>query len=56
MTAPAKPADPPKKKKVSSDVVWREARELIWLHRKRLLLGLVLLLINRAAGLVHPDA
>ena len=53
MTAPAKPADPPKKK-VSSDVVWREARELIWLHRKRLLLGLVLLLINRAAQLYIP--
>jgi ABC-type multidrug transport system fused ATPase/permease subunit len=54
MTAPAKPTDPPKKKKVSSDVVWREARELIWLHRKRLLLGLVLLLINRAAQLYIP--
>jgi subfamily B ATP-binding cassette protein MsbA len=54
VTAPAKPADPPKKKKVSSDVVWREARELIWLHRKRLLLGLVLLLINRAAGFYLP--
>jgi subfamily B ATP-binding cassette protein MsbA len=53
MTAPAKPAAPPKKK-VSSDVVWREARELIWLHRKRLLLGLVLLLINRAAQLYIP--
>jgi ABC-type multidrug transport system fused ATPase/permease subunit len=51
MTAPAAP---PKKKKVSRDVVWREARELIWVHRKRLAIGLVLLLINRAAGFYIP--
>ena len=33
---------------------WDEARELIWAHRKRLALGLTLMLINRLAGLVLP--
>ncbi len=33
---------------------WREAQDLIRQHRGRLLLGLVLLLVNRAAGLVLP--
>jgi ABC-type multidrug transport system fused ATPase/permease subunit len=53
MTAPAKPGAPPKKK-IDRHIVWREARELVWQHRPRLLLGLVLLLINRGAGLVLP--
>ncbi len=51
MTAPA---TPPKKKKVSKEVVWREARELLWVHRKRLGLGFLLMLVNRAAGFVLP--
>lgn len=34
--------------------VWREARELIWAHKSRLLLGLGLMLISRTAGLVLP--
>ena len=42
------------KKKVSLDAVWREAREMIWAHRGRLGIGLVLLLIGRLAGLVLP--
>ena len=33
---------------------WQEARALIWSHRRRLSLGLVLMLVNRAAGLVLP--
>ena len=49
MTAPAKP-------KISREVVWREARELIWQHRSRLGLGLGLMLINRAAGFVLPGS
>ncbi len=44
------------KHKVSNEVVWREARELIWQHRKRLAVGFVLMLINRAAGLVLPGS
>jgi ABC-type multidrug transport system fused ATPase/permease subunit len=42
------------KKPLSLPVVWREARDLVWLHRRRLSLGLVLLLVNRLAGLVLP--
>lgn len=49
MTTPAKP-------KISRDVVWREARELIWLHRGRLGLGFGLMLVNRAAGFVLPGS
>lgn len=33
---------------------WREARLLIWAHRKHLALGLLLMLINRVAGLIMP--
>ncbi|MEQ1757109.1 MAG: ABC transporter ATP-binding protein [Vicinamibacterales bacterium] len=46
--------DPAKKKKVSAQAAWREARELIWAHRQRLALGLVLMLASRLAGLVLP--
>ncbi len=35
---------------------WREARDLIWRYRGRLALGLVLMLINRFAGLVLPGS
>ena len=44
----------PPKKPLSLPVVWREARDLVWAHRKRLSLGLGLMLINRLAGLVLP--
>jgi len=44
----------PKKKKVAWPLVWREARALVWAHRRRLLLGLGLMLISRLAGLVLP--
>lgn len=44
----------PPKKNVSASAAWREARELVWLHRKRLAVGLVLMLIGRLAGLVLP--
>ena len=33
---------------------WREARALIWQHRRRLGLGLALMLLNRISGLVLP--
>ena len=46
--------EPAKKKKVSASDAWREARELLWSHRRRLTLGLVLMLISRLAGLVLP--
>jgi len=47
-------ASPPQKKKVSMSAAWNEARGLVWTHRKRLLLGLGLMLISRLAGLVLP--
>ena len=46
--------DPGKKKKVSASDAWREARELLWAHRRRLLIGLILMLVSRVAGLVLP--
>lgn len=42
------------KRKVSLAVVRREARDLIWEHRGKLALGMVLMLISRLAGLVLP--
>jgi subfamily B ATP-binding cassette protein MsbA len=42
------------KKRVGWSVVWREARALIWAHRRRLALGMVLMLVSRLAGLVLP--
>jgi ABC-type multidrug transport system fused ATPase/permease subunit len=42
------------KKKIRWSSAWQEARELIWTHRKRLMLGAVLMLINQAMGLVLP--
>jgi ABC-type multidrug transport system fused ATPase/permease subunit len=42
------------KKKISPQAAWREARELLYAHRKRLSLGLALMMISRLAGLVLP--
>jgi subfamily B ATP-binding cassette protein MsbA len=47
-------ATPEKKKKVSADAAWRETRILLYAYRWRLAVGLVLMLINRASGLVLP--
>src|SRR5438477_5721781 len=47
-------AEPVKKKKVSASDAWREARELLWAHRRRLTIGLILMLVSRLAGLVLP--
>src|SRR5689334_5235710 len=44
----------PKKKKIRWSAAWGDARELIWTHRRRLLVGGVLMLINQAMGLVLP--
>jgi subfamily B ATP-binding cassette protein MsbA len=44
----------PKKKGVSASAAWREARALLWAHRRRLLTGLLLMLVSRLAGLVLP--
>ncbi len=42
-----------KKKKLTPGAM-QEARALVWVHRKRLALGLGLMVINRLAGLVLP--
>jgi ATP-binding cassette, subfamily B, putative efflux pump len=55
VTAPAAATDgakPPKKAFTAG--AWEEARGLIWTHRKRLVLGLGLMLINRLSGFVLP--
>ena len=44
------------KKKVSFRNAWQEARALIWRNRRRLAFGLVLMLVNRLAGLVLPTS
>jgi subfamily B ATP-binding cassette protein MsbA len=44
----------PKKKGVSASAAWREARALLWAHRRRLITGLILMLVSRLAGLVLP--
>src|SRR3954452_1744330 len=46
--------DPAKKKKVDYSNAWPEAKALILAHRGRLALGLILMLVNRVAGLVLP--
>src|SRR5438270_3012929 len=42
------------KKKIRWSAAWGDARELVWTHRRRLLLGAVLMVINQAMGLVLP--
>jgi len=41
-------------KKIRWSSAWGEARELIWSHRRRLMLGAVLMIVNQAMGLVLP--
>jgi len=45
-----------KKKRVNPTDAWRDARELIWAHRYRLALGMLLMIINRLVGLVLPTS
>jgi ABC-type multidrug transport system fused ATPase/permease subunit len=53
--ASAAAAAPPKTpKKAFTAGAWEEARALIWTHRKRMALGLGLMIINRLSGLVLP--
>jgi ABC-type multidrug transport system fused ATPase/permease subunit len=42
------------KKKAFTAGAWEEARGLIWTHRKRLAIGLALMVINRLSGFVLP--
>ncbi|CAN5308933.1 ABC transporter transmembrane domain-containing protein [soil metagenome] len=47
-------AEEKKKKKIDYTRAWAEAKSLIWNNRWRLMLGLGLMLISRAAGFVLP--
>jgi subfamily B ATP-binding cassette protein MsbA len=42
------------KSKVTLGSAWREARELMYVHRWRLSLGMAVMLVNRLSGLVLP--
>ena len=42
------------KKKIRWSNAWKDARELVWAHRRRLMVGAVLMIINQAMGLVLP--
>jgi len=53
-TVPESTVEAPKKKGVSASAAWREARALLWAHRRRLTTGLILMLVSRLAGLVLP--
>src|SRR4051812_16828508 len=44
----------PAKKKISASAAWREAQALVWAHRRRLTIGLALMLVSRIAGLALP--
>jgi ABC-type multidrug transport system fused ATPase/permease subunit len=41
-------------KKIRWSSAWGDARELVWVHRRRLAFGAVLMLVNQAMGLVLP--
>ena len=49
-------AEAKKQKRGVSAGAWREARALVWAHRRRLSLGLGLLVVNRLTGLVLPSS
>jgi len=49
-------AEEKKQKRGISAAAWKEARELVWAHRRRLSLGLGLLVVNRLTGLVLPSS
>src|SRR5438105_194736 len=42
------------KEKIRWSTAWSDARELVWTHRRRLMIGAVLMIINQAMGLVLP--
>jgi ABC-type multidrug transport system fused ATPase/permease subunit len=42
------------KKRLSLSSAWRDAKDLIWTHRYRLALGMLLMVVNRLIGMVMP--
>src|ERR1044072_1735560 len=45
---------PEDKRKIRWSSAWSDARELVWAHRRRLLLGAGLMIVNQAMGLLLP--
>src|SRR5689334_3331367 len=45
---------PEAKRKIRWSAAWADARELVWAHRRRLILGAGLMIVNQAMGLVLP--
>src|SRR5204862_3702793 len=45
---------PESKKKIRWSAAWADARALVWAHRRRLILGAILMIVNQAMGLVLP--
>jgi ABC-type multidrug transport system fused ATPase/permease subunit len=45
---------PEAKRKIRWSSAWADARELVWAHRRRLMLGAALMIVNQAMGLVLP--
>jgi ABC-type multidrug transport system fused ATPase/permease subunit len=43
-----------KKKRLTLSDAWDDAKDLIWAHRYRLALGMLLMIVNRLVGLVLP--
>ena len=43
-----------KQQRVTLSSAWRDARDLVWSHRYRLALGMLLMIVNRLVGLVLP--
>jgi ABC-type multidrug transport system fused ATPase/permease subunit len=52
----AAPGVEEKKRRLQLSDVAREARDLVWAHRRRLALGGALMVVNRMAGLVLPGS
>ena len=50
----AAPSKPDRKKARPSPEAWREAKALMWAHRRYLGVGLALMLVSRLSGLVLP--
>src|SRR5919112_1231486 len=45
---------PQTKTKIQWSSAWADARELVWAHRRRLMVGAGLMIVNQAMGLVLP--
>jgi ABC-type multidrug transport system fused ATPase/permease subunit len=52
---PATASEEPKRR-IDYSRAWAEARQLVWVHRRPLFLGLAIMLVNRLAGLVLPGS